>query len=595
MCQIPTRRSFFISLLLLAGLLVWQQAAADTFRFGGVERVVAIGDVHGAYDELVELLQGTGLIDAELAWTGGEAHLVSLGDLLHRGDHGRQVMDLLMRLEEEADAAGGAVHLVLGNHEVMALTGDFRYISEGDYAQFGSEVVKGLPAGFVARRKAFSPDGRYGRWLLDKPVMVVVNNSLFVHGGVSEMIDGMSLAEINEAAMRDVRRFAEGWHVLLDAGKLTEGDDFDVIRQRAAELHNDRSQEAEIREAATGVVEVIAGLAIQPDGPLWYRGTSACHPHAEKHVTTAVLDRLDVRRVVIGHTPTLERRITSRMDGRVVQIDTGMNQEAYQGQAAALVIEGDDIGAVYSGGEPESVPAELNREWPRPYGMSDEEIEEFLRTAEVTRIEDVGEGVTRPQRLTLERDGRSMRAIFKTIDTDPGLERGGRWGRDADFADRYNYEIAAYKLDRLLGLQMVPVTVEREIDGQRGSVQYWVENGFNETRRREENIPLGGLCNMNSQYALMNAFDVLIFNVDRNQGDILYDRDWRVWLVDHSRSFGTQRGIPDTIREQIIVFPGFAEALERVNHDHLEILEPYLHSREIRALISRANWLRARR
>jgi hypothetical protein len=84
---------------------------------------VAIGDVHGALDEFVVVLRGVELVDEELNWIGGRTHLVSLGDLVDRGDYGRQVMDLVMRLQAEAEAAGGAVHIVLGNHEVMNLVG----------------------------------------------------------------------------------------------------------------------------------------------------------------------------------------------------------------------------------------------------------------------------------------------------------------------------------------------------------------------------------------------------------------------------------------------------------------------------------------
>jgi hypothetical protein len=77
------------------------------------------------------------------------------------------------------------VHLLLGNHEAMNLSGDLRYVSAGDYAQFGTEALPGLPEGFLERRAAFAPDGEYGRWLLGKPVAIVINDTLFVHAGLS--------------------------------------------------------------------------------------------------------------------------------------------------------------------------------------------------------------------------------------------------------------------------------------------------------------------------------------------------------------------------------------------------------------------------
>jgi hypothetical protein len=150
---------YSLSLLGLCLLLSVQPLAAEVYRFSGVDRVVVVGDIHGAHEELVTVLQGTGLVDAELRWSGGDAHLVSLGDLLDRGDYGKQVMDLLIRLRTEAAAAGGAVHVVHGNHEAMNLVGDLRYVSRGDYAQFGTEPAGDFPPGFFERRAALAPDG----------------------------------------------------------------------------------------------------------------------------------------------------------------------------------------------------------------------------------------------------------------------------------------------------------------------------------------------------------------------------------------------------------------------------------------------------
>lgn len=589
----PRAFSLFVCAVLLA-LFSCLHANADTYHFENVERIVAIGDVHGAHDELVSILRGTELIDEELNWTGGAAHLVSVGDLLDRGDHGRQVLDLLMRLENEAAAAGGAVHVLLGNHEVMVLTGDLRYVSEGDFAQYGSESHGGMPPGFMEYRAAFAPAGEYGRWLLGKPVMIRIDDSLFVHGGLSGMLADKSLATINASAMHDVRRFAEGRHALLDAGLLSDTDDFDAIRARARTLA-DGSSEEEYRDLARGMLEALNGLPFHPDGPLWYRGSSLCHPYTETMIASGVLKQLGAKRAAFGHTPTHNRRITSRMDGRVYRIDTGINNEAYQGRPSALVIEGDRVSAWYKDDGSASIEAEPNRVWARPHGMSDAELEDFLLTAEITKSEDIGIGVTESTRLTLEKDGRRIRASFKTIDTDPGLENSRVWPRTADFADRYQYEIAAYRLDRILDLHMVPVTVERVIGRERGAVQYWIENSFNEVQRREQNIPFTGHCDLKPQYDVMNVFDILIFNVDRNLGDILYDSDWTLWLVDHSRSFGTQRGVPAMVgRAQINVTPELYAVLEGVTQDRLKELETWLNRRQIQALVTRAQWLRRR-
>ena len=123
-------RNSRVLFLLLCLSVFWSLVHADEWHYENVERIVAIGDVHGAYDALLETLQVAEVIDSELAWSGGKTHLVFTGDLLDRGAQSRRVMDLVMRLEKEARRRGGRVHLLLGNHEVMNLNGDLRYVAE---------------------------------------------------------------------------------------------------------------------------------------------------------------------------------------------------------------------------------------------------------------------------------------------------------------------------------------------------------------------------------------------------------------------------------------------------------------------------------
>jgi len=116
------------------------RAAVDSpqYEWTDVPRIVAIGDVHGSYDKLITLLKGTGMVDDALAWAGGQAHLVFIGDLIDRGPREIDVLDLARRLEEEAPAAGGQVHVLLGNHEVMNLVRDLRYVPEEGFRDFAS-------------------------------------------------------------------------------------------------------------------------------------------------------------------------------------------------------------------------------------------------------------------------------------------------------------------------------------------------------------------------------------------------------------------------------------------------------------------------
>ena len=116
-----------------------QSAWSKEWRFDDVDRIVAIADIHGAYVAMVETLQNADILGEDLAWAGGTSHLVIVGDILDRGPRSRDAMELLMRLEAEAEAAGGRVHVVIGNHESMLLTGDLRYVSAAEYAAFADE------------------------------------------------------------------------------------------------------------------------------------------------------------------------------------------------------------------------------------------------------------------------------------------------------------------------------------------------------------------------------------------------------------------------------------------------------------------------
>ena len=109
---------------------------ARQWQWTGVERVVAVGDVHGAYDELVAILEESDLVDDELQWIGGGTHLVMLGDIADRGPRPQACFDLVIRLQQEALASGGRLHFLLGNHEIMNLVGDLRYVSDEDFTSY---------------------------------------------------------------------------------------------------------------------------------------------------------------------------------------------------------------------------------------------------------------------------------------------------------------------------------------------------------------------------------------------------------------------------------------------------------------------------
>ena len=156
------------------------------------------------------------------------------------------------------------------------------------------------------------------------------------------------------------------------------------------------------------------------------------------------------------------------------------------------------------------------------------EIERLLAEGKVAKLEDVPIGVTKPQRATLE--GSPMRFAWKALR--PGYSRG--------FMESYKAEIAAYKFDRMLGLNMVPPIVERTMNGRDGAAVLWVEN----TRGWSvEKPPQGPEPKWSMQLTRMKMFDLIIANIDRNQGNLIYDHDWHLFLIDHSRAFTAKKNL----------------------------------------------------
>jgi hypothetical protein len=288
----------------------------------GIDRIVAVGDVHGDYDQLVAVLRSAGLIDEPGNWSGGKTHLVQNGDVLDRGPDSRKAMDLLMRLEKQAAEAGGYVHALIGNHEAMNVYGDLRYVSAGEFAAFRDEnseksreaaLAKEHPAdrahweaehplGYFEHRQQFSPSGTYGKWIAGHDAVIKINDSLFLHGGISAKYASTKIRDINQRVREELK----------DPARLT------------------------------------GGITTDPDGPLWYRGLAqgdaSLNPLVEK-----IQKNFGVDRIVLGHTYT-DAAITPRFGGKVILIDIGLSR-VYDGvgKMGCLVIEKDSVSVLHRG------------------------------------------------------------------------------------------------------------------------------------------------------------------------------------------------------------------------------------------------------
>ncbi len=262
-------------------------------------RIVAVGDLHGDLDNAVSTLAMLGVVDGAGHWAGGNAVLVQTGDTTDRGADSRQVLAWLRQLEREAPATGGQVVALLGNHEVMNLRGDWRYVAPEDLATYGGEGP---------RKAAFALEGEDGAWLRTLGAAARVGETVFVHGGIRPSFAEGGVEKLNAAVRAAID--APGKPAILDE-----------------------------------------------DGPLWYRGYVNDPEATACPVLADALRALGARRMVVGHTTRRDGKVEARCGGALLVIDTGISDH-YGGHLAGLELRaGTDAWAVHGAmTNPPSVP-----------------------------------------------------------------------------------------------------------------------------------------------------------------------------------------------------------------------------------------------
>lgn len=272
--------------------------AVKEARHPGAERVVAIGDLHGDLQAMRDVLRLAGATDESDRWVGGKLVVVQTGDQLDRGDDEREILDGLQELALQARAAGGAVVVLNGNHETMNVQGDFRYVTPGALGDFAGAddrllppaIARQVPEAVKDRARALLPGGKYAKLLGERPVIAIVGDSVFAHGGVH-------------------------WeHVLYGIDRLN--------RETAAWMRGEAPEPSMLQSE---------------DSPVWSRRYSTPAPTAEAcRELERVLDALGARRLVVGHTIQAQG-ISSACGERVFRIDVGMS--AHYGGQRVMALE----------------------------------------------------------------------------------------------------------------------------------------------------------------------------------------------------------------------------------------------------------------
>lgn len=326
-----------MALRLIVVILLLSSVALPQDTWTGVDRVVAVGDVHGDLSQFTTVLRDAGVIDDKNRWSGGSTHLVQLGDIPDMGPDTSEIFELLIQLEKQAKKAGGEIHALIGDHEAMNMYGDLRFVTPEEFKSFekgGSKTLrrqayemhiaqeaasarggsrgvynddykaeweKAHPLGFYEHRNAYLARGDLGRWIRKNNTIIKINDTLFVHGGISPRYANWDLYALN--------------------------------RQISSEL-NDPSM-------------IAGGVAVDESGPLSYEGLAR---DSEERLAThvdALLAKHNAKRIVIGHTPTIGT-VMPRFGGKVLMVDVGLSA-ALGGRTSCLSFEDGQAYALHNG------------------------------------------------------------------------------------------------------------------------------------------------------------------------------------------------------------------------------------------------------
>lgn len=320
--------------------------------WNGIERIIAVGDIHGDYKSFVKILKKTGLIDENLIWKGGKTHLVQTGDIMDRGPDAKKVFDLIMRLEKEAEAAGGKVHMLIGDHEEVNITGIaldyYNYVTPEQFVSFipqeyrerrekkqkeklGNKAFEGAKYDFslssylknfwsdVIKKERTRKNGQarmiyvntfndqYGKWILEHNAVIKINDIVFAHGGISKKYSTWKLENINYF----IRYELIGYRLMIKGFS------------RPSSMYK---------------------IVYDSRGPLWYRELARQDEEAFKPKVDEILKDLNAQYMVIAHSalsdsPAVAVELMSRFEGRIWVIDTSISEYIPGGFPSALIIE----------------------------------------------------------------------------------------------------------------------------------------------------------------------------------------------------------------------------------------------------------------
>ena len=246
------------------------------------EKLIAISDIEGRYHEFKQFLIANKVMDKNYKWTFGKGHLVTVGDFFDRGLLVNQTLWLIYSLEEQAEKAGGKVHFILGNHDLMNMKNDFRYVRK--------KYLEDAKLMGVEYYDLYKPNTELGRWLATKNILEKIGDYIFIHAGISKEVSDLNLG------VEGINKFARNFY-------------FSNVEERA------------------GVDPLRSVIYMYGKSPMWYRGYGK--ETIDKNEFAAIAKNMGAKKFVIGHT--LHESVTYLMDKQVIDLDVLHAQGTTQG------------------------------------------------------------------------------------------------------------------------------------------------------------------------------------------------------------------------------------------------------------------------
>jgi len=283
-------------------LTIKSQDAVEKDQYQEPEKLITLSDIEGNFNAFYSFLLSNNIMDKDYNWIFGKGHLVLNGDFFDRGTNVMPVLWLIYALEQKAQIAGGKVHFILGNHEIMNMLGKGKY-AEPKYVK-AAQLISNKKEEGEALRYVVSKNSTIGRWLRTKNIIEKIGDQLFVHGGMSmDMVNsGLSIQEINQFFRSNI-------------------DNLSAI------TNAEQKQKAKLIFGRTG--------------PLWYRGLISDYKKYYTKITESELNTIlnfyQIKSQVLGHTPV--KNISTDYDGKIIRVDVHHGLLKYQDETAGYLLE----------------------------------------------------------------------------------------------------------------------------------------------------------------------------------------------------------------------------------------------------------------